>query len=72
MKKYNLVEGRGINAAVRLTSNVSGEAVRSAKTLSDMGKYSWVREVEYTPGGRVIGTSVYWKPKMERHDWAKE
>jgi hypothetical protein len=70
MKRYLCVVGRGVSATVHST-NVSGEAVRNAKTLCNLGDFAWVQKVETTPGGRVIGTSVYWKPKVERYACAK-
>jgi hypothetical protein len=72
MKRYYCVIGRGVNATVHSITNVSGEAVRNAKTLCDFGDFAWVQEVETTPGGRAIGTSVYWNPKVERYACAKE
>jgi hypothetical protein len=71
MKRYLCVVGRGVNVRVLSTTNVSGEAVRNAKTFCNFGDFAWVQEVETTPGNRVIGTSVYWKPKVERYACAK-
>jgi len=49
MKRYLCVVSRDVNVRVLSTTNVSGEAVRNAKTFCNFGDFAWVQEVETTP-----------------------